>query len=155
MKLKEKLLEVYAILTPRTLNIEKRLMQLGLIKAIIENKAFESTYFNMNGERTQTYIGVNALSNLHNVLSKLNNITELSSNPAYKQYEYLRTDVFAKGSVMLQKMFNLHPTKGTGKRINGTEDLGNLYTLMVWITNVMVRRKNLLSLQLKKELFKR
>ena len=110
-------------LTPRTLNIEKRLMQLGLTQAIIENKGFESTYFNMNGERTQTYIGVNALSNLHNVLSKLNNITELSSNPAYKQYEYLRTDVFAKGSVMMQKMFNLHPTKGTGKRISGTQDL--------------------------------
>ena len=111
------------VLTPRTLNIEKRLMQLGLTQAIIENKGFESTYFNMNGERTQTYIGVNALSNLHNVLSKLNNITELSSNPAYKQYEYLRTDVFAKGSVMMQKMFNLHPTKGTGKRISGTQDL--------------------------------
>jgi hypothetical protein len=112
-----------AVLTPRTLNIEKRLMQLGLTRAIIENKGFESTYFNMNGERTQTYIGVNALSNLHNVLSKLNNITELSSNPAYKQYEYLRTDAFAKGSVMMQKMFNLHPTKGTGKRISNTQDL--------------------------------
>ena len=111
------------VLTPRTLDIEKRLMQLGLTQALIENKGFESTYFNMNGERTQTYIGVNALSNLHNVLSKLNNITELSTNPAYNQYEYLRTDVFAKGSVMMQKMFNLHPTKGTGKRINGTEDL--------------------------------
>jgi hypothetical protein len=111
------------VLTPRTLNIEKRLMQLGLTQAILENNGFESTYFNMNGERTQTYIGVNALSNLHNILSKLNNITELSSNPAYKQYEYLRTDVFAKGSVMMQKMFNLHPTKGTGKRISGTQDL--------------------------------
>ena len=111
-------------LTAKTLNIEKRLMQLGLTKAVIENKGFESTYFNMNGERTQTYIGVNALSNLHNVLSKLDNITELSSNPAYKQYQYLRTDVFAKGSVLLKKMFNLHPTKGTGKRIAGTQDLG-------------------------------
>ena len=111
------------VLTPRTLNIEGRLMQLGLTQAIIDNKGFESTYFNMNGERTQTYIGVNTLSGLHNILSKLNNITELSSNPAYKQYEYLRTDVFAKGSVMMQKMFNLHPTKGTGKRISGTEDL--------------------------------
>jgi hypothetical protein len=109
-------------LTPKTLNIEGRLFQLGLTKAIFENKSFESTYFNMNGERTQTYIGVNALSSLHTVLSKLNNITELSSNPAYKQYEYLRTDVFTKGSVMLQRMFNLHPTKGTGKRIAGTED---------------------------------
>jgi hypothetical protein len=111
-----------AVLTPKTLNIEGRLFQLGLTQAIFENKSFESTYFNMNGERTQTYIGVNALSSLHNVLSKLNNITELSSNPAYKQYEYLRTDVFTKGSVMLQRMFNLHPTKGTGKRIAGTED---------------------------------
>jgi hypothetical protein len=112
-----------ASLTPRSLDIEGNLLNLGLIHAIINNNGFESTYFNMNGERTQTYIGVNALSSLHNVLSKLNNITELSSNPDYKQYEYLRTDVFAKGSVMLQKMFNLHPTKGTGKRISGTEDL--------------------------------
>jgi len=110
-------------LTPRALNIEGNLFQLGLVQAVIENKEFESTYFNMNGERTQTYIGVNALSGLHNILSKLDNITELSSNPAYKQYEYLRNDVFAKGSVMMQKMFNLHPTKGTGKRIAGTQDL--------------------------------
>ena len=113
-----------ANLTPRTLNIEGRLFQLGLTQALLENKGFESTYFNMNGERTQTYIGVNALSSMHNILSKLDNITELSSNPAYKQYEYLRTDAFAKGSVLLQKMFNLHPTKGTGKRIFGTQDLG-------------------------------
>jgi hypothetical protein len=112
-----------ASLTPRALGIERRLFQLGLTKALIENKGFESTYFNMNGERTQTYIGVNTLSNLHNVLSKLNNIDELSTNPAYSQYKYLRTDAFAKGSVMLQNMFNLHPTKGTGKRIFGTEDL--------------------------------
>ena len=113
-----------ANLTPRTLNIEGRLMQLGLIKAFIENKSFESTYFNMNGERTQTYIGVNALSSLHNVLSKLNNIKELDTQPEYSQYRYLRTDVFAKGSVLLQKMFNLDPKKGTGNRIKGTEDLG-------------------------------
>jgi hypothetical protein len=112
-----------ANLTPRTLNIEGRLMQLGLTKAIIENKGFESTYFNMNGERTQTYIGVNALSNLHNVISKLKNINELDTQPEYSQYRYLRTDVFAKGSVMLQKMFNLDPKKGTGNRIKGTEDL--------------------------------
>jgi len=111
------------VLTPKTLNIEGRLFQLGLTRAIIENKGFESTYFNMNGERTQTYIGGNTLSAMHNVLSKLNNIDELSSNPAYNHYEYLRTDAFAKGSVMLQKMFNLHPTKGTGKRIFGTQDL--------------------------------
>jgi hypothetical protein len=113
-----------ANLTPRTLNIEGRLMQLGLTKAFIENKSFESTYFNMNGERTQTYIGVNALSSLHNVLSKLNNIKELDTQPEYSQYRYLRTDVFAKGSVLLQKMFNLDPKKGTGNRIKGTEDLG-------------------------------
>ena len=112
------------VLTPRTLNIEGRLMQLGLTKAFIENKSFESTYFNMNGERTQTYIGVNALSSLHNVLSKLNNIKELDTQPEYSQYRYLRTDVFAKGSVLLQKMFNLDPKKGTGNRIKGTEDLG-------------------------------
>jgi hypothetical protein len=112
-----------ASLAPRALGIEGRLFQLGLTQALIDNKGFESTYFNMNGERTQTYIGVNTLSNMHNVLSKLDNIDELSSNPAYSQYKYLRTDAFAKGSVMLQNMFNLHPTKGTGKRIFGTEDL--------------------------------
>ena len=64
-----------AVLTSRTLGIEKRLMQLGLTQAIIENKGLESTYFNMSGERTQTFIGGNALSNLHDVLSKLNNFT--------------------------------------------------------------------------------
>ena len=49
-----------AVLTSRTLGIEKRLMQLGLTQAIIENKGLESTYFNMSGERTQTFIGGNA-----------------------------------------------------------------------------------------------
>jgi len=110
-------------LTPKALGIEKRLFQLGLTQAIIENKGFESTYFNMNGERTQTYIGGNALSNLHDVLSSLTNIDELDSNPEYSQYKYLRTDVFAKGSVMLQNMFNIDSVKGTGKRIFGTENL--------------------------------
>ena len=113
-----------ANLTPRTLNIEGNLFRLGLTQALIENKGFESTYFNMNGERTQTYIGVNALSSMHNVLSKLTNIEELSTNPAYSQYQYLRTDAFAKGSVLLQKMFNISSSTPTGKRIFGTEDLG-------------------------------
>ena len=99
-------------LSEKTLGVSGNMFQLGIIKAIIEDPDFESTYFNINGERTQTYIGPNATSSLHNVLSKLKNLNELDSNPEYSQYKYLQTDVFTKGSVMLKSMFT---DKGTRK----------------------------------------
>jgi hypothetical protein len=114
--------ENIASLTSKTLDIDKRLTQLGTIKAILENPDFESTYFNINGERTQSFIGINAISTFHDVLSQLTNIRQLESGK-YSAYKYLTTDVFTKGSsVMLEKCFDL-AEDGDGGRIAGTEDL--------------------------------
>lgn len=106
-------------LTSKTLDIEGRLTQLGIIKSILETPEFESTYFNINGERTQTYIGINTLSRLHDVLSKLQNVNQLKED-RYKQFGYLLTDVFAEGSVVLKKIFLMEKN---GDRIEDTENI--------------------------------
>ena len=109
-------IEDVATLSTKTLNIDGRMLELGTIQAIIENPTFESTYFNINGERTQNFIGTNALSGLYDVLSKLDNINDLAGT----EYAFLLTDVFSKGnsSVMLNKMFNIAKSGG---RIKGSE----------------------------------
>jgi hypothetical protein len=117
-------LEDVSSITSKTLNIDKRLTQLGTIKAILENPDFESTYFNINGERTQSFIGTNAISSIHDVLSQITNIKQVGdSTKGYSAYNYLLTDVFTKNtSVMLDKMFDLSED-GDGGRISGTENL--------------------------------
>jgi hypothetical protein len=109
-------LEVVSTLTGRTLSINGRLLELATIQAKIENPEFDSVFYNVNGDATQTFIGVNALSNLHSALSKLSNINELANTP----YAYLLTDTFAQNSVILNKMFDI---AGNGDRIKGTENL--------------------------------
>ena len=109
-------LKVVATLTGRTLSINGRLLDLAEIQAKIENPEFDSVFYNVNGDPTQTFLGVNALSNLHDYLSKVKNINELADTP----YAYLLTDVFAQNSVMLNKMFNI---AGDGARIAGSEAL--------------------------------
>jgi hypothetical protein len=99
----------------RTLDIELRLRQLSEIKAKMDNPEFSSTYYNVNGELTQTFIGTNAASDLYDMLSQIDNLNDLSGT----QYEYLLTDSFAKNSVLLYKMFD----KDSGIRIEGTEEL--------------------------------
>ena len=113
-----------AILSDKSLNIAGQLMQLGTLKASLENPDFESTYFNINGERTQTYIGTNASSNLFDVISKLTNIDELRTNERYSGFKFLVTDKFTRGngSLMLQRMFNIDPDAYTGNRRDNTED---------------------------------
>ena len=110
-----------ASLNRQSLGIDGRIMKLGVIKAILENPEFESTYFNINGERVQTYIGTNHGSDLHDAVSKVKNISDLASG----QYAYLVPggDVNSEGSVVLGAMFNITGENTTGKRIAGTEDL--------------------------------
>lgn len=109
-------LKVVSTLNGRTLSINGRLLDLATIQAKIENPEFDSVFYNVNGDATQTFIGVNALSNLHNTLSKLKNINDLANT----QYSYLLTDSFAQNSVILNKMFDM---AGNGDRIKGTENL--------------------------------
>jgi predicted kinase len=109
-------LEVVSTLTGRTLSINGRLLDLATIQAKIENPEFDSVFYNVNGDATQTFIGVNALSNLHSFLSKLTNIDQLANTP----YSYLLTDSFAQGSVLLGKMFDI---AGDGSRIKDSQNL--------------------------------
>lgn len=109
-------LEVVSTLSGRTLSINGRLLELATIQAKIENPEFDSVFYNVNGDATQTFIGINALSNLHNYLSKIKNINELANTP----YSYLLTDSFAQNSVMLNKMFDI---AGNGDRIKDTQNI--------------------------------
>lgn len=105
-----------ATLSSRTLSIDGTLLELGTIKAVISNPVFDSTYFNVNGERTQNFIGTNAVSTLHDALSTANNINDLEKT----DFAFLLTDTFTKGSVMLNKMFTM--TLSGDRRAN-TENL--------------------------------
>jgi hypothetical protein len=122
-----------ASLSNKTLSIDGTTLVIGATQSIIQYPEFESTYFNVNGERTQTYLGTNALSELYAVLKSIKNIKELEGT----NYGYLLTDVFSKGdaSVMLNKMFNVATT---GNRREGTEELMH----PVYIDGTIDEKKN-------------
>jgi hypothetical protein len=108
--------EKIATINGKFLNINGRLRELAQLKAKLDNPEFSSTYFNVNGERTQTFIGTNAASDLFDFLSQLDKL-----DPAVlagTKYEYLVTDEFSKNSVILQKIFD-----EDGNRIAGSEEL--------------------------------
>lgn len=110
-------------LSTNTMDIDKRMSQLGIIQAILDNPEYESTYFNINGERTQSYVGVNAVSNFYDVISKVDNLTEDLQEESNKGYRYLLHDSFVKGSMMLKKMFVTEEDGSYTDRIRtGTED---------------------------------
>ena len=113
------------VINTKTLNIDGNLFELAIVKAIIENTEFQSTYFNINGERTQSFIGTNLISALHNTLSKLKNIEELQNDFRYKRFAYLAAgnDVFVQGSQVLRKMFDIIGPDSTGKRRSGAEEI--------------------------------
>lgn len=110
----------------KALDISGRLLQLATVRAAIANPEFDSTFFNVDGERVQTFIGTNAGSDLFHALSQIDNIRELENTP----YAYLITDAFVAPyttkhdklipvSVILSKMFD--PV--TGDRIAKSADL--------------------------------
>ncbi len=103
-----------ATFSGKVLDISNRLLELGLVKATISNPEFNSTYFNVSGERTQSFIGTNSASDLYNFLSKLENKSEIAGT----KYSYLETDSFAQGSNLIQRMFG-----SDGVRKNETRDL--------------------------------
>ena len=115
--IKESLLKTDKVVTfsTKSLDINKRLLELGILKTAASNPEFSSTYFNLQGERVQTFLGPNAASELHNTLVNIDNLNELAGT----QYEYLLKDVFTQGSNLLSRMFNLQ----TGKKRTGANDL--------------------------------
>ena len=100
----------------KVLDIDGRLIELSIIKAVLDNPEFDSTYFNVNGERIQSYLGANPAYDLHNFLSKLDEFNERTVGGT--QYSYLLTDSFAKGSNLLKRMFSER-----GKRVKGSKEL--------------------------------
>jgi predicted NAD-dependent protein-ADP-ribosyltransferase YbiA (DUF1768 family) len=107
-------LEGVKALTTKSLDIDGQLLRLGSIKAILENPEFESTYFNLNGERTQTYIGTNLMSDMYDIISNIKNYNDLGDT----KYKYLTTDVFALGSATMNKIFN---PKNNARRANTSD----------------------------------
>jgi hypothetical protein len=99
----------------KTLSIKGRLMTLAELKVKLANPEFDSTFYNVNGEMTQTFLGTNAASNLFDTLSQVSNKKELANTP----YAYLLTDSFAQNSTILNMMFDVE----TGDRIQGSEEL--------------------------------
>jgi hypothetical protein len=97
-----------------TLNASGRLLELGFIKAKLETSEAETTYFNINGERSQTFLGPNLLSSFYDVISKVDNISDLEGT----NFGYLLTDSFSTiGSVMLNKIFDEKGNKRKGVNI--------------------------------------
>jgi len=108
--------EKIATFSGKVLNIDKRLFQLGLVKAAIDNPEFSSTFYNVSGERTQTFIGTNAVSDLSDFIKSLPSFNK--DTVGGSRYNYLLKDSFAKGSNLLSRMFT---SSGTPKE--GSEDL--------------------------------
>ena len=92
-----------ATFSGRSLDISNRLLELALFKAKISNPQFDSTYFNLSGERVQSFLGPNAVYDLYNFLSQLKRLDKDSL--AVTQYEYLLSDDFTQGSVMIKQLF--------------------------------------------------
>jgi len=107
-----------AVLNQSVFSANKRLLQLATVRSVLDNPIYESTYFSIAGERTQTFIGTNAISDLYDTLSKLTRRNQLDTTP----FKFLNTDVFTKdSSVVLKSLF----TSGKkGKRVAGTEEIG-------------------------------
>jgi hypothetical protein len=97
--------EAVATFSGKTLSIGSRLYQLAEIKAKISNPEVDSTFYNINGDMTQSYIGPNAPSQLYEFLSDVKKFdaANVGNDP---QFSYLITDNFAKGSVILKRLFS-------------------------------------------------
>ena len=86
----------------RTLDIDGDLLKLAQVQAKIDNPEFSSTYYNVNGERVQTYIGTNPMSDLMDVLNKITNLNQLEDT----KFSYLLTDSFSQNSYIINAMFD-------------------------------------------------
>jgi hypothetical protein len=102
-----------ASLGARTLDISGRLKELSQIKAITTNPEFDATFYNINGELTQSFIGTNVHSDLYDMLSQIDTLDGLQNTT----FDYLMNgrDSFAQNSVKINEMFN----RKTGRAISG------------------------------------
>jgi hypothetical protein len=88
----------------KVLSIHGRLLELGYVQSMIRNPELDSTFFNVMGERTQSYIGTNPASDLYDFIGQVDELTGQSTNNTH--FSYLINDSFSKGSIVLRKLFN-------------------------------------------------
>ena len=109
-------------LSSSELNMSNRLLEVAEVKAAINNPNRSSTFF-IAGERRQSYIGVNALSEIANYISKVEYLSDLANSP----YAYLLTDSFSKYSNILSRLFASDGSRKSTKRdLLGIGYLGEL-----------------------------
>lgn len=108
--IKKSLIDGKAVITvnTRTLNMAGRLLQLGAFKHMASSPEFESTFFNVEGERSQAFIGTNTPSDLHDFLKSLKKFTISAVKDS--EFRHLVTDSFSKGSIILNKMYTENGT---------------------------------------------
>lgn len=92
-----------ATISGRVLKMNSRLLDLGYIQASINHGELDTTFYNVNNERVQSFIGTNPASDLYNFLSQLDEFSE--ENLIGTPYYYLWTDSFAQGSNIRKRMF--------------------------------------------------
>ena len=116
LKIRDSLSTIESVTTfsKDSLDINRRLQELAILQTIASNPDYDSTYYNVNGERVQTFFGGNAANDLFTTLRDAKNIKDFAGTP----FEYLLTDVFSQGSNMLNRMFSKD-----GKRKANTENL--------------------------------
>ena len=95
----------------KTLNFAGQILNLATLKVLATNPEVSSTYFNIEGERVQTYIGTNAASEVHNFMTSVGNKQELADTP----YSYLLTDVFAQNSTIMGRLYDAEGDLKTDK----------------------------------------
>jgi hypothetical protein len=121
--IKKNLLEAEQIkfISSKTINTAGRVKEIADMLAKIQNPDFESTYFNLEGDRVQSFIGGNAISSLRDFLTKISNKKQLVGS----RYEYLLTDNFANtGSVFMDNIFD----KESGDKLpKGNDFLSTAY----------------------------
>lgn len=115
------------VLTPKTIDANNNLAILGEIQAVITHPMYESTFYSIDGEKTQTFIGTNHFSDVYDILSSIDNLAELAGTPL----AYLLTDKFSTninvtyeyeaviGSLIINRMFDSE----TGDRLPDSKDI--------------------------------
>ena len=104
-----------ATISGKVLKTRNRLFEIGLYKALVAHPDLDSTFFNLNGDSVQTYIGPNAISQFCETIRQIENLDKDSLEGT--QYSYLLTDSFAQNSNLLERIFS------NGKKIDEGRDL--------------------------------
>jgi hypothetical protein len=112
--------EQIKFISSKTIDTAGRVKEIAEMLAKIQNPDFESTYFNLEGDRVQSFIGGNAISSLRDFLTKISNKKQLVGS----RYEYLLTDNFTTSSVFMDQIFN----KESGDKLpKGNDMLSTAY----------------------------